>query len=201
LVVEPGPIVRERLAAALTAASVSCVLIETAGDGAEAARPLVKMVQERGVAALVDTDARLARTLEADGVHLPWSKRLLQAYDEARELLDDRAIVGVHAGKSRHDGMLLAERGADYIGFGLPAGVKDREAGRARRLELVAWWAQIFTVPCVAFDAASPEDAEALAEAGADFVGYRLRAGITPADAADHLAAVDRAVRGIVRAV
>jgi thiamine-phosphate pyrophosphorylase len=196
-VVEAGPTVRERLAAALTAASVSCVLIESAG--AEAARPLVEMVQERGVAALVDGDARLARTLEADGVHLPWSKRLLRAYEEARELLNNRAIVGVQAGKSRHDAMQLAQRGADYIGFGLPAGVKDREAGRARRLELVAWWAEIFNVPCVAFDADSPEDAETLAEAGADFVGYRLRAGATPADAADHLAAVHRAVSSVVR--
>jgi thiamine-phosphate pyrophosphorylase len=188
---------RERLAAALSDASVSCVLIEAAGS--EAAQPLVELVQGRGVAALVDSDARLARALKADGVHLPWSKRLLQAYDEARELLDDRAIVGIQAGRSRHDAMQLAERGADYIGFGLPAGVKDRELGRARRLELVAWWAEIFAVPCVAFDADTPEDAGALAEAGADFVGFRLHAGTTPADAADRLATVDRAVRSVAR--
>jgi thiamine-phosphate pyrophosphorylase len=119
---------------------------------------------------------------------------------EAREIMGDRSVVGVHAGKSRHDAMLLAERGADYIGFGVPVEVKDRSAGSARRLELVSWWSDIFTVPCVAFDVETPEDAAELAAAGADFVGCRLNAGSTPADAAEDVAAVHRALRRSARA-
>ncbi|HXF53632.1 MAG TPA: thiamine phosphate synthase [Hyphomicrobiaceae bacterium] len=192
LVVEAGPAAPERLAAALAVVPVACVLIEPAEEAevASAARPLVGLAQECGAAALVNRNVHLARALAADGVHLPWSKQLLKEFEEARRVLDKRSIVGVHAGKSRHDAMLLAERGADYIGFGLPAAVRDRMSGAARRLELVAWWGEIFTVPCVAFDADTPGEAQALAAAGADFVACRLSAGIGPPAAADHVAAV-----------
>jgi thiamine-phosphate pyrophosphorylase len=96
--------------------------------------------------------------------------------------------------------MSLAEAGADYIGFGLPDEVKDRDAGRARRLELVTWWAEIFTVPCVAFDVDQPEEAAELAAAGADFLGLRLRAGTSPAETALHIRAIDEAIRQAGRA-
>jgi thiamine-phosphate pyrophosphorylase len=202
LVVEAGASARERLAAALAAAAADCVLIEPAGEALVAADalPLVEAAQGRQIAVVVAGDARLARTLKADGVHLPWSKHLAEDYEAAREVIGGRAIVGVHAGKSRHDAMSLAEAGADYIGFGLPDEVKDRDAGRARRLELVTWWAEIFTVPCVAFDVDQPEEAAGLAAAGADFLGLRLRAGTSPAETALHIRAIDEAIRQAGRA-
>ncbi len=89
-------------------------------------------------------------------------------------MLGTRYIVGVDVGRSRHDAMTLAEAGADYIAFGIPPHVEDRAASAARRLELVAWWSEIFEIPCVAFDVDTADDATALAGAGADFVAMRL---------------------------
>lgn len=111
LVVKPGPAAPERLAAALAVAPVACLLIEPAGEAEAAsdARPLVELAQERGVAVLVNRDVHLAQALAADGVHLPWSKQLLKEFEEARGVLGTQSIVGIHAGKSRHDAMLLAE--------------------------------------------------------------------------------------------
>ena len=77
--------------------------------------------------------------------------------------------------------MTLAEAGADYIAFGAPPHLKDRDKGRARRDELIAWWAEIFEAPCVAFDVETPQEAEALARAGADFIAIRLPAATAPA--------------------
>jgi thiamine-phosphate pyrophosphorylase len=174
------------VAAVLDAADAATLLI-AAGEGgpltAALARPLVELAQRKDIAALIEGDAPLARTLRADGVHLPWSKDVVARYGEAREVLGTRYIVGVDVGRSRHDAMTLAEEGADYIGFGIPSHVEDRAAAAARRLELITWWSEIFEVPCVAFDVDNVEAAMALALAGADFVAMRTDAGLTPADA------------------
>ncbi|MBO0766500.1 MAG: thiamine phosphate synthase, partial [Hyphomicrobiaceae bacterium] len=100
------------------------------------------------------------------------------AYRAARETLGKGGVVGVDAGISRHAAMVLAEAGADYVGFGAPAHLNDREKARGRREDLVSWWAPIFEVPCVAFDVETSEEAQQLAGAGADFVAVTL-----PADA------------------
>ena len=171
---------------ALLEAAGAATLLIAAGGGvalsAAAARPLVELAQAKDIAALIEGDAQLARTLRADGVHLPWSKDAAARYGEAREVLGTR-YVGIDVGRSRHDAMTLAEEGADYIGFGIPSHVEDRSAAAARRLELVSWWSEIFEVPCVAFDVDDVEDAMALAGAGADFLAMRADAGMTPADA------------------
>lgn len=179
LLIQSGPGARERLAAALEATDIASVIIEA--DDAEAAKPLIAIAQKAGAAALLAGDPQLARTLKADGVHLPVEATEAD-YGEARNILGSRFIVGADAGRSRDVAMRLGEAGAEYIGFGIPEFVGDTETARARQLELVAWWAEIFQVPCVAFDVETASDAEALAQAGADFVAVRLAPTMPPAE-------------------
>jgi thiamine-phosphate pyrophosphorylase len=169
----------QALAAVLAAADVAALLIAPGADGgltAASARPLVELAQPRGIAALIQNDAGLARALRADGVHLHVSRDIVARYGEARDVLGTRYIVGADAGRYRHDAMTLGEAGADYIGFGIPPHVEDRVSAAERRLELIAWWSEIFELPCVAFDVDTVEDAGALAAAGADFVAVRANA-------------------------
>ena len=175
----------QQVAAHLDAAGAATLLIAAREGGAltaAEARPLVELAQKKDIAALIEGDAQLARTLRADGVHLPWSKDIAARYVEAREILGTRYIVGVDVGRSRHDAMSLAEDGADYIAFGIPPHVEDRASAADRRLELIFWWSEIFEVPCVAFDVDTAEDATALAAAGADFVAMRLGVDLATAD-------------------
>ncbi len=187
LVVEAVSGAAERLAAAFGAAPIASVVI-AAADGkpleAPAVSELVAQIQKAGAAALVVGDAKLARTVRADGVHVPYSETVEAVYAEAREILGRRFVVGCDVGRSRHDAMMVGEAEADYIAFGIPVFVKDRETATQRRLELIAWWADIFEVPCVACDVATPEEARALAAAGADFVAITLTTGEIPADIA-----------------
>jgi thiamine-phosphate pyrophosphorylase len=197
LVVEAGAAAAERAAAALAVADIACLLIEPAHGApldADNAQPLVALAQEEDVAVIIAADAHLARLLKADGVHLPPSRDPAKVYVGARHVLGQDFIVGAHAGKSRHDAMVLGEAGADYIGFGIPYGITNIEGARARRLDLVSWWATICQVPCVAFDVATPEDAEQLARAGADFIGLRLEAGETLADVTARIRAIAEAI-------
>ena len=197
LVLEAGDGAAVRLSAALGAAPLASVVIAAASGrplDAAAVAPLVAAVQKAGVAALIAADARIARVVKADGVHLPASATLEDDYAAARELISQRFIAGVDAGASRHDAMSAGEAGADYVGFGIAPDVPDQAAARSERLELIAWWAEIFEVPCVAFDVENPDEARALAEAGADFVGVAIGAGVSPSDVRDRVAAFGAAV-------
>ena len=64
--------------------------------------------------------------------------------------------------------MAAAEGGADYVMFGEP----DADGGRPSLEaieERVAWWAEVFELPCVGY-AASHDEIMPLVKAGADFV-------------------------------
>ncbi|MDP9136703.1 MAG: thiamine phosphate synthase, partial [Pseudomonadota bacterium] len=82
-VIEAGEAAPELLAAAFAAADIASVLIVPAAGralDAAAAGPLVDYAQRRDAAALIAADARLARSLSADGVHLGSPADLEDAY-------------------------------------------------------------------------------------------------------------------------
>ena len=155
--------IADPLAAALDGAAISCVLITPpawqagpfANDDFKTAehpsfdqdqcRTLVDLVQRHNAAAVVANDAAAAQSAGADGYHLDTGAALEEYYRNARALLGSNAIVGVMPGASRHTAMTLAEAGADYIGYSVSA--QDDQVG----LEFVAWWAEIFQSPVVAF--------------------------------------------------
>ena len=85
-----------------------------------------------------------------------------------RSFIREAAIAGAGGLRERHDAMTAAEVGADYVLFGEPDEGGHRPAIDAV-LERVAWWAEIFEIPCVAY-AAHLNEVEKLAVAGADFV-------------------------------
>ena len=162
-----------QLEAALAAGDVACVLVLLAARDEASAKKIVKslapLVQGRGAALLVADDPQLAARCDADGVHIHGSGAALErALDDAIERVKPERIVGAGPLRTRHDAMNAAERDIDYLLFGEPA-ADSHGPSAAEILERVAWWSEIFMVPCVGY-AQSLADVAALAAAGADFV-------------------------------
>ena len=184
----------ERLSAAFSVAIVSAVLIRPqAAPRIESLRALVHLVQGKGAAAIVSGDAGLALSSGADGVHLAWSDDAADIYRQARSTLGADRIVGGEAGPLRHDAMVIGELGAEYVAFGRGGG-SSGEGVPEDQFERVAWWGQVFEVPCVALGIDDAAAAARLAAEGADFIGWRLAAGQSPADVAAGLQAVTAAL-------
>ena len=156
-------------AAALAAGDLACVLLRLAVRDETEAKRIVRGLREaassRDVALLVEGDAKLAARSGADGVHIRGGGGALQ---EALDSLKPERIVGCGGLELRHDAMLAGEAGVDYVMFGDPD-TSGRKPSFSDTLARTAWWADIFTVPCVAC-ASRLEELGDLAEAGADFV-------------------------------
>lgn len=155
-----------QLPQALAQATPACVLLCDNGQPIEMVPldRLIDMVQGAGVACLIENDIDAAERLGADGVHIPADPDL---YARARAVLGQSANIGVACGLDRHQAMELAEAGADYVAFGAENGTIDHFD---QCTELLAWWSEIFVVPCVAWNAANVAHTEHFARAGADFI-------------------------------
>ena len=166
----PAPLTAKleaQLSQALANSSAACVLLCDDGQPIDEtiADRIIDLVQGAGVACLIENNIALAESLGADGVHIPGDAEL---YESARSLLGESANIGVGCGFDRHEAMRLAEMGANYVAFGPEqAGGLDAVDQCA---ELMAWWSEIFVVPCVAWNIDLPKQAARLAGLGADFV-------------------------------
>jgi thiamine-phosphate pyrophosphorylase len=198
VVVEAHEAASAQLRAILDRTAVASVVIAPASTtkrlDATAARALIELAQSRGAAALLEGEPHLVRTLEADGVHMPWSPAVAEQLAAAREIIGGRLIAGADAGRSRDDAMTLGELGADYVAFSVRADVEDQSTAHARRLDLVQWWCEIFEVPAVALDVESADEAAALADAVCDFVAVRVDPEASAVAAADRVMAIASAV-------
>lgn len=193
---QPSAKLEAQLAQAIATTDAACVLL--CGDGTavdeDHAGRLIDLVQASGLACLIEHDAGLAERLGADGLHIDAES---EAYIAARKLLGESANIGALCGLGRHDAMQLAELGADYVAFG-PKSESIIDA-IDQYADLIAWWSEIFVLPCVAWNVETAEQAAKFAALGADFVAPSARIWRDD-DALRRIAEIDNAVRHVRRA-
>ena len=183
------------LAAALDAGDVASVQLrlkdcddDTIRRAADALRPVV---QSRDRAFIMNDRPDLALQTGCDGVHIGQEDA---SYWTARQILGLGRIVGVTCHDSRHLAMDAAEAGADYVAFGafFPTAIKDAKGHPSP--DILEWWSEIFTVPCVAIGGITPENCAPLVEAGADFLAVISAVWNHPAGPAAAVTAFGRAI-------
>jgi thiamine-phosphate pyrophosphorylase len=158
----------DQLQDALAAGDIAAVLLRLAPADDRSLinciKTLAKIPQDKGVALIVEGHPDIVARAGADGAHLT----TIEAFEEAVGGLKPDRIAGVGGLETRHDAMLAAERGADYVMFGEPDADGERPSFDAVH-ERISWWAEVFQTPCVGY-AGSLDEIVALTQAGADFV-------------------------------
>ncbi len=157
-----------RLAEILGEADVAAVLLRLCAADERSLINKIKAVapgvQAAGAALIVNGRPDLVARGGADGAHLVGPDALTAAVPT----LKPNYIAGAGGLHSRHDAMVAAEAGADYVMFGEPDPA-GRLPSHSAVIERVAWWAEVFEIPCVGY-ATTLDDIDALVAAGADFV-------------------------------
>lgn len=161
----------EVLKRALDAGDVACLqlrLKDVSDDEiARATEALMPLAQARDVAFILNDRPDLAAKLDCDGVHIGQEDG---SYADARAAVGKNAIVGVTCHNSRDLAFEAGEAGADYVAFGAFFPTETKDAKTQADIELLQWWAETMTVPCVAIGGITVENAKPLIEAGADFL-------------------------------
>src|SRR4029078_2323238 len=158
----------DQLASALDAGDVAAVLLRVARPDERPfinrVKALAPAVQDKGAALLLDGRADLVARGGADAAHLGG----IASFPAALKTLNPERIAGTGGLASRHDAMLAAEQGADYVMFG-EADPTGKCPAFAAVEERVGWWGGVFASPCVGYSE-SLATISPLVAAGADFV-------------------------------
>jgi thiamine-phosphate pyrophosphorylase len=166
--VEDAALFAPQLTAACNAADVAAVVLRLAPASddvqIERVRVLGAALAKDGPILLLDRHVNLVTRSIADGVQLAGGELVASA----RSALKQERTIGAGRLESRHDAMVAAEGGADYVMFGEP-GADEKRPPLPALVERVEWWSELFIIPCVAY-AAQLDEIEPLVEAGADFV-------------------------------
>jgi thiamine-phosphate pyrophosphorylase len=160
-----------RLEAALSAGPVAAFQYRVKDidqhEAAALAEPLQAICARHDVAFIVNDSVALAKRLRADGVHLGQGDGNVR---EAREILGSEAQIGVTCHNSRHLAMEAAEAGADYVAFGAFYPTATKQVEHVAEVDTLLKWSRVTEIPCVAIGGITPDNAQPLIDAGADFL-------------------------------
>lgn len=184
---------RDELLSALDAGDVACLQLRLKSGALvdedatrRVAEAVLGEVQSRDVAVIINDSAALALALGADGVHLGLADGTVA---DARTRLGPDAIIGATCKSSRHMAMEAGEAGADYVAFGSFYPTTTKDGATPAEVEVLQFWQEAMTLPCVAIGGITPANAEPLVRAGADFIAVSGGVWSHPEGAADAVAA------------
>jgi len=185
----------DMLARALDGGDVAALQLRLKGadDDAQrrAAEVLLPLCKDRDVPLLMNDRPDLAAKTGCDGVHIGQEDG---DYHQARDTVGNDAIVGVTCHDSRHLAIEAAAQGADYVAFGAFFESTTKARKHAADAEILAWWQEVMTTPCVAIGGIKVENCGALVTAGADFLAVASGVWDYPAGAAKAVADFNAAI-------
>jgi thiamine-phosphate pyrophosphorylase len=164
---------------AFAAGDIACLQLrlKEAGDAEilAAAKALIPLCHRYEAAFILNDRPDLAAQCGADGVHIGQEDLEKTSLKTIRKIVGSEAVIGVTCHASRHLAMEAGETEADYVAFGAfyPTTSKPMEKLEkwgTPQPEILEWWSEQSTLPCVAIGGITPENLAPLVKAGADFI-------------------------------
>ncbi|WP_096527705.1 thiamine phosphate synthase [Candidatus Nitrosoglobus terrae] len=131
------------------------------------ATSLQQICRQHGVPLIINDDITLAAKIGADGIHLGADDPSLVL---ARQILGDKAIIGVSCYNELSRAIIAEQKGADYIAFGRFFPSKTKPEPIYASIDLLQQARKILHTPIVAIGGITPQNALPIIEAGADAI-------------------------------
>jgi len=141
----------------------------------QAVKELLPLCHAHDVAFIINDRPDLCARLRCDGVHVGQEDLETTSIAAIRRMVGADLVIGVTCHASKHLAMQAGEQGADYVAFGAffpttSKPVEKLEKWGTPTPELLTWWQEFMTLPCVAIGGITPANAKGLADAGADLL-------------------------------
>lgn len=138
---------------------------------------------------IINDDVDLAKTVNADGVHIGQSDAALL---HARQVLGPDKIIGVSCNNQLEWALTAQQHGADYIAFGRFFASSTKPEAPPAAITLLKEGHARLHIPIVAIGGVTQENASELIEAGADMIAviHGVFGQPDPQQAAAHLQAL-----------
>ncbi|MFT3734257.1 MAG: thiamine phosphate synthase [Rhodocyclaceae bacterium] len=133
----------------------------------EQAKALRALTREHDVALIINDDAALARSVEADGVHLGRDDGDIAAL---RAVLGEHFLIGASCYNDFERARRAAQAGASYVAFGAMFPSLTKPEAVAAPLELIGRARSELSVPVACIGGITVDNAPVLAAAGADWL-------------------------------
>jgi len=116
---------------------------------------------------IINDDIKLAKQLDADGVHLGKDDSDLKA---ARDLLGNNKIIGISCYNNLERAIEMEKRGATYIAFGAFFSSNTKPLAVKADLDLLKEAKRKLSIPIVCIGGITLENADQLISNGADYI-------------------------------
>jgi thiamine-phosphate pyrophosphorylase len=153
--------------------SAGAVLLQFRNKTAENAQlekqamDLKSLCAEFNVPLIVNDNLTLARTIDADGLHIGKDDA---DFKEARDQLGDQKIIGISCYNDIHRARTAVSEGADYIAFGSFFRTSSKDNTVKADISLLRRASLDLDLPVVAIGGITTDNAHILVEAGADYL-------------------------------
>lgn len=129
---------------------ISCLRLSLSSslekDIIETASNVKSLIDPLGIPILIEDHYRLVPQLGLNGVHLSNGSKSVK---HVRKHLGAKYIIGAYCGNSKHNALIAAENGADYISMG-PLVTQNLGNEEVVPTETFSWWSEFVEIPIVA---------------------------------------------------